>query len=144
MCVVKRCVSVAAEASKSLRDRWLHEALFNKFCTLTLPLSQSPFGNYAIQHAIQTWGLPICGPILTQVTENTRRRCHSNIIFIAYIVTRRLQTISLSSPHKSSRLMLWSKCLLWFAQKKLPNCSNICRLQNIFTASLIPATGISL
>lgn len=70
VCVVKRGISVSAEQAAQAGDSRMQSALFEQLCALTLPLAQSPFGNYAIQHAIQTWGMPLCGAIIRQISDH--------------------------------------------------------------------------
>ncbi|XP_053993525.1 uncharacterized protein LOC128884273 isoform X2 [Hylaeus volcanicus] len=71
VCVVKRVISIIATTyTKNKYFSTLQQTLRDKLSASTLPLSQSPFGNYAIQHAIQTWGTEFCFSIISQLHEH--------------------------------------------------------------------------
>lgn len=58
LCVVKKCIS---QTKKSGRHQ---EMLLLKLAEHALDLVQSPYGNYAIQHALEEWGGPACSLVL--------------------------------------------------------------------------------
>eukprot|EP00928_Gymnodinium_smaydae_P095920 TRINITY_DN8353_c0_g1_i1.p1 TRINITY_DN8353_c0_g1~~TRINITY_DN8353_c0_g1_i1.p1 ORF type:complete len:1111 (+),score=187.30 TRINITY_DN8353_c0_g1_i1:109-3441(+) len=68
LCVLKKCISQAkaenehcpASVAAALRHR---EMLLMGLSQHALDLVQSPYGNYAIQHALEEWGGPACTPI---------------------------------------------------------------------------------
>lgn len=58
LCVLKKCISQAKTLGR-------HQAmLVEKLAEHALDLVQSPYGNYAIQHALEEWGGPPCTKVL--------------------------------------------------------------------------------
>ncbi|CEM39495.1 unnamed protein product [Vitrella brassicaformis CCMP3155] len=49
LCVVKKCITLATEGSR------FHQAMLHTLCTHAMHLVQSPYGNYAVQHAMDHW-----------------------------------------------------------------------------------------
>ncbi|CAE7723361.1 unnamed protein product [Symbiodinium microadriaticum] len=58
LCVLKKCISQAKPASKH------QDMLLKQLARHAMDLVQSPYGNYAIQHALEEWGGNCCQPIL--------------------------------------------------------------------------------
>ena len=58
LCVLKKCIS---EAKKH------QELLLKKLSRHAMELVQSPYGNFAIQHALEEWGGCRCMPILQRM-----------------------------------------------------------------------------
>lgn len=54
LCVLKKCISQAQAQGRH------HDQLLNQLAVHALDLVQSPYGNYAIQHALEVWGGPRC------------------------------------------------------------------------------------
>jgi len=57
LCVLKKCISQARAPGKH------QELLLSQLSLHALDLVQSPYGNYAIQHALEEWGGVCCTPI---------------------------------------------------------------------------------
>jgi len=57
LCVLKKCISQAKGPGKH------QEMLLGQLAHHALDLVQSPYGNYAVQHALEEWGGPRCMPI---------------------------------------------------------------------------------
>eukprot|EP00931_Biecheleriopsis_adriatica_P039321 TRINITY_DN22489_c0_g1_i1.p1 TRINITY_DN22489_c0_g1~~TRINITY_DN22489_c0_g1_i1.p1 ORF type:complete len:983 (+),score=209.48 TRINITY_DN22489_c0_g1_i1:122-3070(+) len=58
LCVLKKCISQAKQAGRH------REMLLRELARHAMDLVQSPYGNYAIQHALEEWGGQCCQPIL--------------------------------------------------------------------------------
>jgi len=58
LCVLKKCISQAKAGSKH------QDMLLKQLARHAMDLVQSPYGNYAIQHALEEWGGNCCQPIL--------------------------------------------------------------------------------
>lgn len=81
ICVVKRCISAAsADAGCEV----FRAPLLKKLTAAAVPLIQSPYGNYAIQHALDAFGAELCRPILRQVWDNflmlSTQKFSSNVV----------------------------------------------------------------
>ncbi len=63
ICVLKQFIS--NNKNLSLRSQILNELVYN-----TLEIVQNPFGNYAIQYAIQEWGIKFCRDIIDVIINN--------------------------------------------------------------------------
>jgi hypothetical protein len=61
LCVLKKCISQANQPGKH-QDQILTQLTRN-----ALDLVQSPYGNYAIQHALEEWGGERCTPIFKKL-----------------------------------------------------------------------------
>lgn len=61
LCVLKKCISQAHQPGKH-QDQILTQLTRN-----ALDLVQSPYGNYAIQHALEEWGGERCTPIFKKL-----------------------------------------------------------------------------
>jgi hypothetical protein len=59
LCVVKKCIAQANEHQK--------HRLLRKLASHALDLVVSPYGNYAIQAALEAWGGPICRPVVLKL-----------------------------------------------------------------------------
>lgn len=57
LCVLKKCISQSRCGSSQ-------QLLLKELVSHALDLVQSPFGNYAIQHALEEWGGEACRPIV--------------------------------------------------------------------------------
>merc|ERR1712039_776513 len=57
LCVLKKCISQAKAPGQH------QELLLSQLAQHALDLVQSPYGNYAVQHALEEWGGPACAPI---------------------------------------------------------------------------------
>jgi len=57
LCVLKKCISQAKGSAKH------QELLLAQLAQNALDLVQSPYGNYAVQHALEEWGGNSCTPI---------------------------------------------------------------------------------
>mmetsp|Transcript_113473 Transcript_113473/g.316014 ORF Transcript_113473/g.316014 Transcript_113473/m.316014 type:complete len:843 (-) Transcript_113473:723-3251(-) len=57
LCVLKKCISQAKAPGKH------QEILLSQLAQHALDLVQSPYGNYAVQHALEEWGGVCCMPI---------------------------------------------------------------------------------
>ena len=64
LCVVKKCIS---QANRSAHFEGLLKCLTHH----CLDLMQSPYGNYAVQHALECWGGVACREIVRQVLGRT-------------------------------------------------------------------------
>jgi hypothetical protein len=58
LCVLKKCISQAKAPGRH------QDLLLQKLAEHALDLVQSPYGNYAIQHALEEWGGPTCNIVL--------------------------------------------------------------------------------
>ncbi|CAE8585267.1 unnamed protein product [Polarella glacialis] len=61
LCVLKKCISQATVPGRH------HEMLLSQLTRHALDLVQSPYGNYAIQHALEEWGGECCTPIFRKL-----------------------------------------------------------------------------
>jgi len=59
---LKKCIS-------ECRDDWSRKQLLDALSLHALDLVQGPFGNYAIQHALEEWGSEVCKPIIEALSE---------------------------------------------------------------------------
>uniref|UniRef100_A0A7S2CIK7 PUM-HD domain-containing protein n=1 Tax=Alexandrium andersonii TaxID=327968 RepID=A0A7S2CIK7_9DINO len=57
LCVLKKCISQAKAHGRH------QELLLSRLAEHALDLVQSPYGNYAVQHALEEWGGITCTPI---------------------------------------------------------------------------------
>lgn len=57
LCVLKKCISQAKPPGKH------QQSLLDQLARNALDLVQSPYGNYAVQHALEEWGGDCCLPI---------------------------------------------------------------------------------
>jgi hypothetical protein len=57
LCVLKKCITQAKLPSQQ------HDLLLSQLARHALDLVQSPYGNYAVQHALEEWGGETCMPI---------------------------------------------------------------------------------
>merc|ERR1711972_241235 len=57
LCVLKKCISQAKAPGQH------QELLLSQLAQHALDLVQSPYGNYAVQHALEEWGGVCCTPI---------------------------------------------------------------------------------
>lgn len=57
LCVLKKCISQAKAPGKH------QDLLLSQLAQHALDLVQSPYGNYAVQHALEEWGGARCTPI---------------------------------------------------------------------------------
>lgn len=57
LCVLKKCISQAKASGHH------QELLLSQLAQNALDLVQSPYGNYAVQHALEEWGGACCMPI---------------------------------------------------------------------------------
>jgi hypothetical protein len=58
LCVLKKCISQAKVPGRR------QDLLLNRMAQHALDLVQSPYGNYAVQHALEEWGGARCVPML--------------------------------------------------------------------------------
>lgn len=56
LCVLKKCIAQAVPG-------WHQDMLLAQLSQYALDLVQSPYGNYAVQHALEEWGGQRCVPI---------------------------------------------------------------------------------
>lgn len=79
LCVVKKSISAASSSSSAFK-----RPLLDRLTTSALLLIQSPFGNYAVQHALQVWGPLECQPILQLIKvhlgELSTQKFSSNVV----------------------------------------------------------------
>ena len=61
LCVLKKCISQAKAPGRH------QDMLLKQLAQNALELVQSPYGNYAIQHALEEWGGNRCQPILRKL-----------------------------------------------------------------------------
>ncbi|CAJ1432696.1 unnamed protein product, partial [Effrenium voratum] len=61
LCVLKKCISQAKECPEK------QEVLLKQLARHALDLVQGPYGNYAIQHALEEWGGQRCQPVLQKL-----------------------------------------------------------------------------
>lgn len=78
LCVLKKCIS-QAKSQVRYQDMLLQQIARN-----SLSLVESPFGNYAVQHALDEWGGPSCTPIFLslqgRMTELSVQKFSSNVV----------------------------------------------------------------
>jgi len=78
LCVLKKCIS-QAKAPGQYQDM-----LLAQLSNHALDLVQSPYGNYAIQHALDEWGGPRCTPIFKslqgRVMQLSIQKFSSNVV----------------------------------------------------------------
>merc|ERR1719486_1563183 len=58
---LKRCMS-------HCRDAISQQQLINALSVHAMVLVQGPFGNYAVQHALEEWGGEVCRPLIQALT----------------------------------------------------------------------------
>jgi hypothetical protein len=78
LCVLKKCISHAEPLGNS------KDILLQKLAENALDLVQSPYGNYAIQHALDEWGGPACTMLLQslegRVMQLSIQKFSSNVV----------------------------------------------------------------
>jgi len=105
--LIKKCISQCKDGS--LSQKQLLEALSMH----ALDLVQGPFGNYAVQHALEEWGAEVCKPIIQALSERlvqlSIQKFSSNVVEqmlqCAPAATQRQLLEELSSPHQIAVLM---------------------------------------
>mmetsp|Transcript_44695 Transcript_44695/g.112374 ORF Transcript_44695/g.112374 Transcript_44695/m.112374 type:complete len:737 (-) Transcript_44695:21-2231(-) len=60
LCVLKKCISQSRRGPS--QQRLLHELAYH-----VVDLAQGPYGNYAVQHALEEWGGEACRPIIESI-----------------------------------------------------------------------------
>lgn len=60
LCVLKKCISQSRGGPS--QQRLLHELAYH-----VVDLAQGPYGNYAVQHALEEWGGEACRPIIESI-----------------------------------------------------------------------------
>lgn len=78
LCVLKKCISQAKLSSKH------QDMLLAQLSRNALDLVQSPYGNYAIQHALEEWGGEMCTPIFQalegRIMQLSIQKFSSNVV----------------------------------------------------------------
>jgi len=78
LCVLKKCISQAQTQGRH------HEQLLDQLSVHALDLVQSPYGNYAIQHALEVWGGPRCVAIFDSlegsIMQLSTQKFSSNVV----------------------------------------------------------------
>jgi len=78
LCVLKKCISQATSLEKH------QDLLLDQLARHALALVQSPYGNYAVQHALEEWGGRCCLPILQNLkgsmVQLSVQKCSSNVV----------------------------------------------------------------
>ncbi|CAD7926011.1 unnamed protein product [Amoebophrya sp. A120] len=76
LCVLKVAITRAEKP-------WA-EKLRQKVVDHTLALIENPFGNYAVQHALKSWGWEYCGPVIEQLryrfADASTQKFSSNVV----------------------------------------------------------------
>eukprot|EP00742_Colponemidia_sp_Colp-10_P000746 GILJ01000810.1.p1 GENE.GILJ01000810.1~~GILJ01000810.1.p1 ORF type:complete len:1060 (+),score=180.51 GILJ01000810.1:230-3409(+) len=77
LCVIKRCIT-------QIHNKDLKAAFIEQLTKHALELVQSPYGNYAIQHAIESWGGSACRSVFQQmlgrVMQLSMQKFSSNVV----------------------------------------------------------------
>jgi hypothetical protein len=77
ICVIKKLINT--NQSETIKKRILEEIQYN-----CLEIVQSPFGNYAIQHVLEEWGMEISKNIILIIKENivslSMQKFSSNVV----------------------------------------------------------------
>jgi hypothetical protein len=63
LCVLKKCISQATASGQQ------QDLLLCQLARHAVDLVQSPYGNYAVQHALEEWGGEICMPIFKALED---------------------------------------------------------------------------
>lgn len=78
LCVLKKCISQAKLSGKH------QDMLLSQLSRHALDLVQSPYGNYAIQHALEEWGGDTCTPIFQalegRIMQLSIQKFSSNVV----------------------------------------------------------------
>jgi len=78
LCVLKKCISQAKPGSRH------QELLLSQLAKHALDLVQSPYGNYAVQHALDEWGGSWCTPIFNslkgRIMQLSIQKFSSNVV----------------------------------------------------------------
>lgn len=78
LCVLKKCISQAKPPGKH------QKSLLEQLSRNALDLVQSPYGNYAVQHALEEWGGECCLPIFEslegRILQLSIQKFSSNVV----------------------------------------------------------------
>lgn len=78
LCVLKKCITQVTSMPRQ-KDAFLNQLAYH-----ALDLVQSPYGNYAVQHAFDEWGGLCCTPIFKSLqgsmAQLSAQKCSSNVV----------------------------------------------------------------
>jgi hypothetical protein len=96
--ILKKCISYCRSSPEQRQ-------MLERLCHHALDLVQSPFGNYAVQHALEEWGREICQPLVQALrghfVQLSIQKFSSNVVE---------QMLRRASPASRHRILeeLWS------------------------------------
>lgn len=106
LCILKKCISSSKSGTR-------HEECLQCLSQQAVELAQGPYGNYAVQHALEEWGGDACEPIIQaligKVAHLSIQKFSSNaveqMLRLAAPALRRKLLEELTSPDQMSILM---------------------------------------
>jgi hypothetical protein len=121
LCVVKKCIAQANEQQK--------QKIIKKLANHATDLVISPYGNYAIQAAIEAWMMPACRPLILKlkgrILQLAIQKFSSNVVEKCIAVTDpqlRQQLIDeLVADRNSMHVLMESQYGMFVIQKALPH-----------------------
>jgi hypothetical protein len=124
LCVVKKCIARASESQK--------QRIIKKLSQHAIDLVVSPYGNYAIQAALEAWGSPACRSIVLKfrgrILSLAVQKFSSNVVekCVAIDPGRRSEMIDelIGGDRSGVHVLMESQYGMYVIQKALPHATS--------------------